>query len=114
MSHLSTEQFLAKMKELIRTGRRHFVARTRNGVSYLQHLADLGLTDVEEAWECVLELEPIHYHSGPSPDYGDASSSGRVIWVFKSEINGIVAYIKLKDETDRRGCVCLSFHEDEP
>lgn len=56
MSDLSTEQFLAKMKEFIRTGRRHFVARTRNGVSYLQHLADLGLTDVEEAWECVLTL----------------------------------------------------------
>ncbi|CAH8248476.1 hypothetical protein WJ0W_007144 [Paenibacillus melissococcoides] len=113
MSHLSVEEFLTKMKELIRTGRRHFVARTRNGVSYLQHLADLGLTDVEEAWECVLELEAIHYHSGPSRDHGDAAS-GRVIWVFKTEINGIMAYIKLKDETVRRGCVCLSFHEDEP
>lgn len=113
MCDLSTEQFLAKMKEFIRTGRRHFVARTRNGVSYLQHLADLGLTDVEEAWECVLDLEPPHYHSGPSPDYGDIAS-GLVIWVFKNEINGIMAYIKLKDETERRGCVCLSFHEDEP
>lgn len=46
-------------------------------------------------------------------DYGDIASS-LVIWVFKNEINGIMAYIKLKDETERRGCVCLSFHEDEP
>ncbi|MFD3271896.1 hypothetical protein ACE3MS_17540 [Paenibacillus dendritiformis] len=71
------------------------------------------MPDVEEAWECVLDLEPTHYHSGPSPDYGDIAS-GLVIWVFKNEINGIMAYIKLKDETERRGCVCLSFHEDEP
>lgn len=61
----------------------------------------------------MLVLKDTHYFSGPGIDRDDPSC-GRVVWVFKTEINGMITYIKLKDETAGRGCVCLSFHEDCP
>ena len=107
-----TEQFLEKMHELVRNGKRYFVRRNRKGVSYIQQLADLGLASVDEAWDIVLELKVEHRVSGPEFDRDD-STCGKVVWVFKMDVNGLIAYIKLKDEELKRGCVCLSFHEDE-
>lgn len=112
MSTVTVEAFLTNMKELIRLGKRHFVRRNRNGLTYVQQLAILRIASVEEAWECVLQLETGNFHSGPSYDYGDPEPRERVLWVFKVEINNVLTYIKLKDETALRGCVCLSFHED--
>jgi hypothetical protein len=113
MSKEQSKQFLEQMLELVRNGQRSFVRRTRNGKSYIQMLADLGLTSIDEAWECVLNLNDSHYYDGPDFDRDDPSA-GQVIWIFKMDINGTMTYIKLKDETSKRGCVCLSFHEDEP
>lgn len=107
-----TEQFLKKMHELVRNGKRYFVRRTRNGVSYIQQLADLGITSVDEAWDIILDLKASHCISGPEYDRGDPQS-GEVVWIFKMDVNGLITYIKLKDEYLKRGCVCLSFHEDE-
>lgn len=108
-----TEQFLQKMKGLVRNGKRYFVRRNRKGIPYIQQLADLGLTGVEEAWEVVLMLTKEHWFKGPEEDWDDRQA-GEVVWVFKMEVNGTLAYIKLKDEELKRGCVCLSFHEDQP
>ncbi|CAH0346441.1 hypothetical protein [Bacillus sp. CECT 9360] len=112
MNQNQAEQFLAKMHELVRNGKRYFVRRTRHGVSYIQQLADLGLTSVDEAWEIVLKLNGTHRVSGPEFDRNDPEC-GKVVWVFKMEVNGLITYIKLKDEELKRGCVCLSFHEDD-
>lgn len=101
------------MEPLIISGKRHFVNRNRNGKKALQMLADLGINSFDEAWNLVLQLDQTHYWSGPEPDDKDPTGP-LVIWVFKVEIDGIITYIKLKDETHNRGCVCLSFHEDEP
>ncbi len=105
--------FLIRMKVLVQTGKRHFVRRNRNGVSYVQQLARLRLSSPDEAWDCVMELGENHYLSGPEIDRGEPASTDKVVWTFIMEINGIITYIKLKDETERRGCVCLSFHEAE-
>lgn len=113
MSKEDSEQFLQNMKELVRKGQRHFVKRTRYGKNYIQMLADIGLTSIDEAWECVLQLEKDHYCKGPEIDYIDGPESAKVVWIFKMDINETTTYIKLKDETAKRGCVCLSFHEDE-
>lgn len=40
---------LNKFQMMIRSGKRYFVRRNRNGVSHIQQLADLGLTNIEEA-----------------------------------------------------------------
>lgn len=109
----SLDDFLKRMKELVRKGKRHFVKRMRDGKSYVQQLADLGLSSIDEAWECVLQLNETHYASGPESDHRDGPGSPKVVWKFKMEINEVTAYIKLKDETEGRGCVCMSFHEDE-
>lgn len=100
------------MHGLVHNGKRYFVRRTKNGISYIQQLANLGLSSVDEAWEIVLELNTSHYKSGPEYDRDDPGC-GKVVWIFKMEVNGILTYIKLKDEVSKRGCVCLSFHEDE-
>jgi len=107
-----TEAFLDKMGLMIRNDKRYFARRTRNGKSFIQQLADLGLTSVDEAWEQTLKLNSVHWYRGPEIDRDDPER-GLVVWTFKMEINDLVTYIKLKDEEDVRGCVCISFHEDE-
>jgi len=115
MSSQASEVFLQQMYELIRRGHRHFVRRDRSGKNSIQQLADLGLTGFDEAWDCILTLNKSHYFSGPEYDHLDTSrSEGRVVWVFKIEINGIMAYIKLKEDKFGPRCKCMAFHEDEP
>lgn len=108
--------FLKKMHSLVREKKRHFVPRTYpDGTSYLKHLAKLGLESVDEAWEYILQLDEDDYVSGPEKDMtARPKSNEKVIWTFKTKVDGKTAYIKLKDEENRRGCVCLSFHEDQP
>lgn len=114
MSQAESELFLQKMHTLIRSGQRDFVRRTRDGKTYLQQLLELRITSIDAAWDLVLELNSSHYFKGPVIDHRDGPGSPLDVWVFKMEINGDTAYIKLKDETAQRGCVCISFHRDEP
>jgi hypothetical protein len=105
LSKEASEDFLLQMKELINKGQRHFVRRTIDGENYLQQLLRVGLTDIEEAWNCVLQLEKEHYCDGPDIDHRDGPGSPKVVWIFKMEINGILTYIKLKDEREDRGFI---------
>ena len=107
--------FLYKIKDLVRNKCRYFVQRYDypNG-NYIQQLAKLGITP-GEAWDYILKLDESHYVEGPSIDATcKTKSKEKVVWIFKMEVNGSLAYIKLKDESERRGCVCLSFHKDHP
>lgn len=110
------KSFLDKIKTLVKQKHRYFVPRTYpEGKGYLECLAKLGLESVDEAWEYILELDSENYFSGPEKDFTDNSNSqAEVIWTFKTKIEGKTTYIKLKDEKERRGCVCLSFHLDNP
>lgn len=116
MSSAFAKLFLGKIRKMVNNGNRHFVQRydypdKRN---YIQQLASLGLT-VDDAWKYILQLDETHYFAGPLADANEKFDSGKnVVWEFKMEIDGKIAYIKLKDEEGGRGCVCLSFHEDHP
>lgn len=105
---------LREAKQLISIGKREFINRTykhpsgRN-VNWLEAILDIGLTEIEQVWQEVLQLTPNHYVEGPVDDF-NRPSEGKIIWIFKKKINGVMTYIKLK--IDNRGCVCLSFHED--
>jgi len=82
-----------------------------NATTY-NNLPSLGLT-VDDAWKYILQLDETHYFRGPLADTNEKFDFGEnVVWKFKMEIDGKIAYIKLKDEEGGRGCVCLSFHED--
>lgn len=110
----SLEAFLEEIKTLIKSGKRRFVMRKDiRGHDYIHHLSNLGLTTIEEAWKEILQLESKHYFQGPEEDY-KYQSQGKVIWVFKKNINETVTYIKLKIDPSSQQCVCLSFHEDYP
>ncbi|MFW6377683.1 MAG: hypothetical protein ACOCZ5_03455 [bacterium] len=115
MSSELSKLFLYKIQEMVRNKHRHFVQRNDypDG-NYIQQLAKLGITP-SEAWNYILKLDESHYVDGPSIDVTCRTrSKEKVVWTFKMEIDGNIAYIKLKDESERRGCVCLSFHKDHP
>jgi len=113
MCEETAEPFLRRMVDLIISGRKHFVRRNRSGKTAIQMLAKLGITSFDEAWEIVIALSSKEYFRGPVVDRDDPPGSPPRLFIFKIEVNGILTYIKLKDDTENRGCVCLSFHEDE-
>ncbi|MGH0593619.1 hypothetical protein ACQVPY_15175 [Bacillus pretiosus] len=107
-------EFLRKAKKLISSGKKDFIKRTYDHpsgrkVRWKEALLDIGLTTPEQAWDETLQLTPGDYIDGPCEDT-DRTADGKVIWIFKKEVNGVLTYIKMK--IDHRGCVCLSFHED--
>lgn len=75
----------------------------------MEALLDIGIANVERAWDEILTLSPHHYFRGPSIDY-DRPNDKTQIYEFKKEVNEIIVYIKLK--IDNRGCVCMSIHKD--
>lgn len=108
-------EFLRDVKNYIVSGKKDFIKRTYrkpdgSKVKWIEALMDIGLTKPEQAWHEVLDLTPDDYQEGPILDFA-RPDEGKVIWVFKKEVNSTLTYIKLKID-NRRGCVCLSFHED--
>lgn len=101
-----TARFLRRARELIRQGRFLLVPRSRN----LQSLAELGLT-LRDAREEILILREENWYAGPKPDY---AGSGE-IWEFKTRLEDVQVYIKLRIAGQGRGeqLRCLSFHEDD-
>jgi hypothetical protein len=106
--------FLREAKQLISMGEKDFIKRTYdhpNGkkINWKEALLEIGLTSPNQVWEEALKLTPTDYVDGPCIDI-DRPKDGKVIWIFKKKVNGVLTYIKMK--IDHRGCVCLSFHED--
>jgi hypothetical protein len=96
------KRFLTRVKQAIADPQKFvFIERDKN----LRAAAKLGLIPRHE----VLSLSYEDYDRGPLPDT-DRSRGGSV-WEFFKEIDGVWIYIKLK--LDDRGCVCISFHEDQ-
>ncbi|MDR6120620.1 hypothetical protein QFZ87_000217 [Bacillus sp. SLBN-46] len=114
MSHNSEKIFLREAKQLISRGKKDFIKRTYDHpsgrkVKWIEALLEIGLTSVHQCWDEALKLTPNDYVDGPCVD-NDRPQDGKVIWIFKKEVNGVLTYIKMK--IDHRGCVCLSFHKD--
>lgn len=96
------------MKKLIKLGKRRF--QIRKDRDYLQDLLELGISE-SEAWNIILELNKHFYFNDPKPLYYKNTDT----LIFKKQINGIIAYIKLKIEDNNNReeiVVCISFHED--
>jgi len=96
------------MKKLIKLGKRRF--QIRRDRDYLQDLLKLGISE-SEAWNIILELNNHFYFNDPRPSYYKNTDT----LIFKKQINGIIAYIKLKIEKNNNQeeiVVCISFHED--
>ena len=113
-SNEEIREFLKKAKRLISRGEKDFVKRTYDHpsgqkVKWKEALMDVGFTEPSQVWKEILHLTPNHWEDGPVVDV-DRPSEGKVIWVFKKEVGGVLTYIKLK--IDHRGCKCLSFHKD--
>lgn len=100
-------KLLSKMKNLISNGQRRFEGRKDR--DYLEDLLEIGITP-EEAWKVILELNKNFYFPDPKPNYLVEGES----LTFKREINGVLAYIKIKIDNNREDeVVCLSFHKDK-
>lgn len=109
-------EFLKEAKRLVSSGKRDFIKRTYDNhpsgtpVRWLEALGEIGLTEPSQVWNEILRLSPRDFIEGPVLDK-DRPKDGKVIWIFKKEVNDILTYIKLKIDV-KRGCVCLSFHKD--
>ncbi|MEI2460873.1 hypothetical protein NSS90_06660 [Bacillus sp. PS93] len=106
---------MKEAKRLISSGKKDFIKRTYDHpsgkkVKWIEALMDIGLTEISQVWNETLTLTPNHCVAGPIVDV-DRKHEGKVIWVFKKDVNGDQVYIKMKIDK-RRGCVCLSFHKD--
>lgn len=98
---------LSKAKRLVRAKKRRF--QTRKDRDYLCELLKFGISE-DEAWEQILLLNAYYYFPDPRPYY----KGGGDALIFKKEINGILAYIKIDVEENNVGeeTVCISFHPD--
>lgn len=114
LSDQAKKAFLREAKRLISEGQIDFIKRTYDHplghkVKWKEAFLEIGLRSPQQAWREILRLSPNHYIEGPVID-NDRLQDGKVLWIFKKEVNGVLTYIKLK--IDNRGCVCLSFHKD--
>lgn len=105
---MTDEEFVLTFKHFIEEGKRYFVPRSGAGYDYLSELYNLGIENIHEAWDCLMTLK---LRSMVKPREPDRSEPTIPVFFFKQEINGKVAYIKVK-LCPRRGAVCLSLHED--
>lgn len=102
-------KLLSKMKEFVYEKKRRFIIREDR--DYVADLLDFGLTE-EAAWEeHILYLNKNLYFHDPKPNY---SKEDELSLTFKKNINGKIAYIKIRLEANFQGMetVCLSFYED--
>lgn len=99
-------KLLSKIKKLITSDKRRFAIRKDR--DYVEELLGLGITE-SEAWNYILRLNVHSYFPDPKPEYYKNGES----LTFKRQINGELAYIKLKVEKieGEEEVVCLSFHK---
>lgn len=100
--------YLAKVKNLLSTGKYDFVPRRKN----MQALAQHGLT-ITDAKNEILGLVVDDYYKGPKQDL-DSGRPGEV-WEFKKDVDGTQFYVKVKivQENGEDILKCLGFHEDD-
>lgn len=94
---------------MIYNNKYRFEPRTYNGKDYVQVLLeDFGITPAE-AIKIIQYLKPQTFHIDDMPSYHQKGSV-----VFKRDVEGVKAYIKLKIEMGNNGeeLVVISFHRD--
>lgn len=102
---MTTADFLRQAKALIASGRTYF--SKRNDYDTVQALFDLGIEDRKCAWREIMKLKPSDQYKPPE---SDRRGSGELVWFFRKELNGKIAYIKLI--IDQNLCICISFHPE--
>jgi hypothetical protein len=102
---MATAEFLRQAKALISNGRTYF--SKRNDFDTVQALFALGIEDRKVAWREIMKLKPTDQYKPPELD---RRGSGELVWFFRKELNGQIAYIKLT--IDQNLCMCLSFHPE--
>jgi len=102
---MTTTVFLRQAKALISSGRTYF--SKRNDYDTVQALLDLGIEDRRTAWREIMKLKPADQYKPPELD---RRGSGELVWFFRKELNGQIAYIKLS--IDQNLCICISFHPE--
>ena len=101
--------FIKTIRRLIAEGRYEFVPRDYSGKDYIVVLLEDFMITPEEAVDHLKTLTPHMWKIDDKPNY-----FGTGCYIFKKQINGAKAYIKLKVENDVDGdiLVIISFHKD--
>ncbi|MDI6453689.1 hypothetical protein [Peloplasma aerotolerans] len=105
---MNVYEFLKKMRRLINQGSKRFVMKRDGRYYYEILLEDFGITD-KKAWEHIKNLNEHFLWNDEMPSYSNSDA-----FVFKKQIDGKMAYIKVKIEEGKNGeeVVCISFHLD--
>ncbi len=113
LDEFAVNAFLNTSKRLIHENKKEFAWYRRldiNGkvISARQALYDIGILNEKQLWNYVLELtysELLYIDM----DYDRQRDFNSEMYIFIKKINGKDVYIKLT--INRRGLLCLSFHE---
>lgn len=113
LDEFAVNAFLNTSKRLIHENKKEFAWYRRldiNGkvISARQALYDIGILNEKQLWNYVLELtssELLYIDM----DYDRRRDFNSEMYIFIKNINGKDVYIKLT--INRRGLLCLSFHE---
>ena len=113
LDEFAVNAFLNTSKRLIHENKKEFAWYRRldiNGkvISARQALYDIGILNEKQLWNYVLELtssELLYIDM----DYDRRRDFNSEMYIFIKKINGTDVYIKLT--INRRGLLCLSFHE---
>lgn len=113
LDEFAVNAFLNTSKRLIHENKKEFAWYRRldiNGkvISARQALYDIGILNEKQLWNYVLELtssELLYIDM----DYDRRRDFNSEMYIFIKKINGKDVYIKLT--INRRGLLCLSFHE---
>lgn len=98
--------FLAEFKQIAEDGKFYVIPRP----SHNRTIAELGITG-SMVKQIILSLTPKQYDKGPMQDK-DNPDTGE-LYVFKSRVDGVKIYIKLKIDIAKNGdkiAKCISFH----
>lgn len=113
LDEFAVNAFLNTSKRLIHENKKEFAWYRRldiNGkvISARQALYDIGILNEKQLWNYVLELTPSELLN-IEMDYDRRRDFNSEMYIFIKNINGKDVYIKLT--INRRGLLCLSFHE---
>ena len=103
------ESFLQQARKAIADENYSYYPRKK----FLDLCAKLGrILDDDEIFDIINNLDHTNYFRGPTPDHDLTKTD--VVWEFKSSLDNISLYIKVKIiELDDEKLHCFGFHEDE-
>lgn len=104
------ELLLKRIREYIKIGKRHMPVENADGQRWLQTLLDWGFFSLDDFWETVAAFSKEDYFNGPLPCQSSSQPDVLTDWEFKILLNDKPVCIRLKEDSEGRGCVFVGIY----